>query len=84
KNEVGEKFPHTISARLGVAAMGTQNSTYGPTPTHRRSLEIAKEEFAVVKDDLEEIVETKIPEMLQKLNAAGAPWIEGMPVPEGK
>ncbi|MGM0572873.1 MAG: WD40/YVTN/BNR-like repeat-containing protein [Bacteroidota bacterium] len=82
KNEIGEKNPHTISRRLSVAASGTSNSAYGPTPTHRKSLEIAKEEFAVVKNELEDIVDNRMPLLLQNLYDAGAPWIEGMPIPE--
>lgn len=82
RNEIGEKNPHTISKRVSIASMGTMNSTYGPTQTHRRSLEIAKEEFKEVKSEMEELTENKIPAMLNKLYEAGAPWIEGMPVPE--
>jgi hypothetical protein len=36
----------SISNRLQIATMGTFRSTYGPTPTHLRSLEIAETEFA--------------------------------------
>ncbi len=82
RNEIGEKNPPTISQRVNIASMGTRNSTYGPTQTHRRSLEIAKEEFRKVKAELEGIINTGIPVMMKKLYEADAPWIEGMPVPE--
>ncbi len=82
KNEVGEKNLPTIRHRLRAASMGTANSTYGPTPTHRRSLEIAREEFKPLKTELENISEQEIPVLMKKLFEAGAPWLEGMPVPE--
>jgi hypothetical protein len=84
RDEVGEKNPPAIYQRLSIASTGTTYSTYGPTQTHRRVLEIAREEFAGVKEDLKKIVDTEIPAMLTRLYEAGAPWIEGMPIPEGK
>ncbi len=83
RNEVGEKNPPTIVDRVSIAQMGTSNSTYGPTQTHRRSLEIAKEEFPAFKEKLEKIANEKVPALLQKLYEAGAPWVEGMAVPGG-
>ena len=43
---VEDDGPTTVTRRVQVAQMGTAWSTYGPTPTHRRSLEIAEQEFA--------------------------------------
>lgn len=78
KNEVGEKTPHTIGRRMSAVWSGTSMSTYGPTPTHIRSLEIAKEEYEELQTELTPILEQEIPALLKKLEAAGAPWIEGM------
>jgi hypothetical protein len=44
---------------------GTMSSTYGPTPTHKRSLEIARSQFSDFKRALDNI-----------LNDAGAPLIK--------
>ncbi len=82
KNEVGEKNPPDIRTRVSLVALGTANSTYGPTQTHRESLDIAAEEFVVIKNELEQLQNREIPQMLQKLSDAGAPWIEGMPIPD--
>jgi hypothetical protein len=82
KNEIGEKNPPTIGDRVSLVAMGTANSTYGPTQTHRESLGIAKQEFAGVKNNFEQIATDEIPQLLTKLFEAGAPWIEGMPLPD--
>ena len=82
KAELGKLNTPTIHQRLRVASMGTQNSTYGPTPTHRESLKIAREQFAKFRVDLEKLVNEKMPELEMALRATGAPWIEGQPVPE--
>ncbi|MBY6204655.1 VPS10 domain-containing protein [Halomonas denitrificans] len=82
-NEVGELQPPTVGQRMFVAMMGTGRSTYGPTPTHRRSLEIAESEFAEVRAELERLVEERIPALERELEAAGAPWTTGASIPGG-
>ena len=81
KNEVGEKNPHTVRMRLSAATIGTARSTYGPTPNLKKTFDIAKEDFAVIKNGVEEVVNKEIPALLKTLNEAGAPWIKGMPIP---
>ena len=71
----------TIARRVQVAQMGTALSTYGPTPTHRRSLEIAEQELAKLRHQLNAILEQRLPVFEKKLEAAGAPWTPGRPVP---
>jgi len=63
KAEVGGLGPHTILNRLQVAGFGTAYSTYGPTTTQRRSFEIASEEYAGVRDRLNTLTTTRIPEL---------------------
>ncbi len=82
KGQVGEKTAPTVGSRLGVAAIGTAFSTYGPTATHRRSLEIAEQEFAGINDQLKTISEQRIPALERQLKALGAPWTPGSPLPE--
>jgi hypothetical protein len=43
-------------------------------------LEIAKEQFKGLKSDLEVIINEMIPAFEEKLVAAGAPWMSGMPL----
>jgi hypothetical protein len=83
KEEVGEKSPPSIAQRLYVAMSGTANSTYGPTPMLMRSMEIAKEEYSEVKLEIDDIRRVQIPALEILLINAGAPWIEGQPLPEG-
>jgi len=73
----------TIAQRMFVAMIGTGRSTYGPTPTHEMSLEIAEEQFSEVRTELNGLVEQRIPALEQALFDAGAPWSPGSPVPTG-
>jgi len=80
-DELRERFGHagpvSISRRLQVAGMGTRSSTYGPTPTHRRSYEIAQEQFSLLRDDLDRVLDVELPALEKRLDAAGVPWTPG-------
>ena len=80
KSEVGEKAPPTVGDRLFAVARGVGYSTYGPTETHLEILEIATTEMAVLHDELERH-QAALSELLRELIAAGAPWLEGEPLP---
>ncbi len=69
--------PVSIQRRLQVVFFGTNWSTYGPTPTHRRSLEIAAEDFAQLDEELRQIRDVEIPALREELDAAGVPWTPG-------
>jgi hypothetical protein len=81
RREVGEKIDPTIRHWLRVA-MGGLSGTYGPTPMQRQNLQYAQSEFALFKPKLEVIRSEKIPALEKVLMEAGAPWIEGQPIPE--
>jgi hypothetical protein len=49
---------------------------------HKRSLEIAGIQLANIKTEIEKIISEDIPKMEKALMEAGAPWIEGQPIPE--
>jgi len=80
---VNDPGPVPIEGRLFVAQIGTSNSTYGPTPTHRQSLEIAEKQFAQLKKDLDGIVKEELPALAAALQAAGVPWSPGREIPGG-
>jgi hypothetical protein len=75
--------PVSISRRLEVATMGTFRSTYGPTPTHSRALEIATGEFSELKLRLKQINDVELPVLRKQLDEAGVPWTPGRGVPAG-
>jgi cell division septum initiation protein DivIVA len=76
-----EGGPVPIARRLEVAVLGTFRSTYGPTPTHRRAVEIAEAEFAGVKERIGRINDRDLPDLRRELDAAGVPWTPGRGVP---
>jgi len=76
-----EEGPVSISQRLNVAVMGNFRSTYGPTPMHLRTVEIATAEFADVKARMERLTDSELPSLRRDLDAAGVPWTPGRGVP---
>jgi len=82
KRQVGVITKPTITKRRNVASSGTFRSTYGPTPTHRRSLGIAASEFLELKKELELLVNQQLPQIEKAMSDAGAPWIEGQEIPD--
>jgi hypothetical protein len=81
KNKVGEKNKMSVSDRLSAAMMGTKFSTYGPTQTHRRSLDIGKRQFDILLIDLNDLTNNIIPKFEDDLQKAGAPWVPGAKIP---
>ncbi len=79
--QLNEPQGPTIGQRMFVAMIGTGRSTYGPTPTHEMSLEIAEREFSEVRSELSDIVEGRIPAVERALQDAGAPWTPGSSIP---
>jgi photosystem II stability/assembly factor-like uncharacterized protein len=77
----GDEGPVSIKRRLEVAVMGTFRSTYGPTPTHERMVEIAESEFSGVKDRMQRLSDSDLPALRRELDAAGVPWTPGRGVP---
>ena len=82
KREVGEKYPPTVLNRISHASIGTSYATYGPTPAHQQSMDIAEREFSDLRSQLNQIIEQDIPQLEARMTAAGAPWIEGQIIPE--
>jgi hypothetical protein len=79
RNEPG--MPGILS-RLQAVVYGHWSTTSGPTNTHRRSYEIAAEEYQAILGDLKKLVEQDVAELGRKLEAAGAPWTPGRGIPE--
>ena len=79
---MGETTPHSILRRLRVIQSGNQFSTYGPTPTHSRSFEIARSEFSALRADLNHLISVDLAALEQQAEQAGVPWTPGRPLPE--
>ncbi|MHC4976702.1 MAG: flagellar hook assembly protein FlgD, partial [Planctomycetota bacterium] len=76
-----DQGPVTITARLGVVEEGTRDSLYGPTATHRESLDIARRQFEQLKAELDRLVQVELPALERRLDEAGVPWTPGRGVP---
>ncbi|MGB0525706.1 MAG: WD40/YVTN/BNR-like repeat-containing protein [Flammeovirgaceae bacterium] len=77
KNEIGEKVKTTIGSRLFALNRGISTSTYGPTPTHQKTVKIITDEWQSIYDKL-----TKLKAEAKEIGAlivkAGGPWVEGL------
>jgi photosystem II stability/assembly factor-like uncharacterized protein len=72
-----ELGPVPVSDRLMVAGRGARTNAYGPTPTHRRSLEIAESEFSKIHLQMQDLITVQFTALQQKLEQAGVPWTPG-------
>jgi len=81
RRTLGDPGPVSITRRLEVAATGNRASTYGPTPTHRLSLQIAVDEFSDVRASLDRLIRDELPALEERLDAAGVPWTPGRATP---
>ncbi len=80
--QLGEPRVPTVAGRLRVASMTDGRSDYGPTATHRRAFEIATREFLEIDAGLRTLIDVDLPALETRMEAAGAPWTPGRPLPE--
>ena len=80
KQEIGEKTKPTISERLFAVERGISHSTYGPTPTHQKSLGIVKEQLQEIQSQLKS-AQSEMAQLSKALMDNGAPWVEGEALP---
>ncbi|MEO0473973.1 MAG: glycosyl hydrolase, partial [Bacteroidota bacterium] len=83
KQQIGEKNNPTVQSRLGAVSTGVNNATYGPTPTHKATFEIAKAELGEIRSALQTITGDDMPKLEDALRKVGAPMIEGQALPVG-
>ncbi|MEN0005834.1 MAG: hypothetical protein AAF798_16920, partial [Bacteroidota bacterium] len=81
KGEIGERNAPNVRSRMSVARRGL-STTYGPTPLHKESMQIAQKELASLMPKVKAIASERIPRMEEQLSNMGAPWIEGQPLPK--
>ncbi|MEM7509589.1 MAG: glycosyl hydrolase [Bacteroidota bacterium] len=75
KSQVGQKNDPTINNRLGMVFNAVSNSTYGPTPSAKASLEMAQKEIRSMKSSLKALSD-KMAGLQADMEKAGAPAIE--------
>lgn len=81
KNEIGEKTGPTIGDRLFKVSLGISNSTYGPTETNKKTMEIIESQLSDIRSKVE-ASQKRILMLGDDLVKAGAPWVEGGVLPK--
>lgn len=76
KDEIGEKNNPTIRSRMIAVRENVSSSTYGPTPSCRKNMDIALKELNALNTSLQVITGEKIPQLEKELEAMGAPPIK--------
>lgn len=76
KNEIGERNSPNIGTRMFALWKGLSWSTYGPTETHQKSMQLAKDELTQLNETLSSI-NNEARTLAEQITAAGGPKIEG-------
>ncbi|MEQ8245183.1 glycosyl hydrolase [Fulvivirga sp.] len=76
KLAIGERTNPTIGDRLFALNKGITLSTYGPTETHKQTMEIIKTQLKDLNAKLK-ATSDKISALAKQIVDAGGPWIEG-------
>lgn len=77
KNQIGERTKPTIGGRLFSLNRGITTSTYGPTSTHKQTMELIKKQLNDLNDKLA-TGRSKAKSLAQQVKDAGGSWVEGM------
>jgi len=75
KIEIGEKTKPTIGDRMFAVYRGIERSTYGPTETHKQTMEIINSQVSALSSRLE-VLQQKLDNLYTSLRNAGSPYIE--------
>jgi photosystem II stability/assembly factor-like uncharacterized protein len=77
KNEIGERVRPTIGNRLFALNRGISMSTYGPTPTHEKTVRIITAEQKQLEEQLGKL-KAEAKAIAALIVKAGGPWVEGL------
>jgi hypothetical protein len=80
RGQLNEPSVPSIRSRIG-RVMEHWSTRQTPTATHRRNLEIAREDFSEFRRDLTNLIEDELAQLESDLEAAGAPWTPGRRIP---
>ena len=70
-----------IVGRVNGVVFGHWGTLHGPTQTHRQQYQIAAGAFGAVHAGLTQLIETDLPALEARLEAAGVPWTTGRSLP---
>jgi photosystem II stability/assembly factor-like uncharacterized protein len=81
RGQLREASVPSIGNRVGRVTGGHWDTRQMPTATQRRNLEIARDDFSVLRGELTAFIETDLTRLESDLEAAGAPWTPGRRIP---
>ncbi|UCD25857.1 MAG: glycosyl hydrolase [Gemmatimonadota bacterium] len=81
RSQLREASVPSIMNRVGRVT-GHWETRQMPTETHRRNLEIARNDFVTLREELTSFIETDLAQLEADLEAAGAPWTPGRRIPD--
>ncbi|MCR9202543.1 MAG: hypothetical protein NXI04_28210 [Planctomycetaceae bacterium] len=73
-----------ILSRISTVVRGHWSTDMAPTSSHKRSYEIAEQEFEAALELLKPIAQKDVPRLNRELEKAGARWTPGRPIPDWK
>jgi len=77
RSKYQEPEPPSIADRVASIVNGHWTTTQAPTNTHRRAYDVAAAQFEPVLSALAKLVETDLPALEKRAEAAGAAWTPG-------
>ena len=80
RGQLNESSAPSIRGRMGRVTRHW-NTRQTPTATHRRNLEIARDDFGDLSRELSALIENDLSRLESDLEAAGAPWTPGRRLP---
>ena len=85
KTQIGEKYNPTINFRMFKILLSIGTSTYGPTKTNQKAMDIIRHDLADMHEKLTAL-SIELDQLENQATKAGAPWIESEvlpPLPSG-
>jgi hypothetical protein len=77
KNQIGERNKPLLGERLFALSRGISTSTYGPTETHKQTMEIIESQMSEMEDQLSTLA-ARVKQAGSQVKAAGGSWVEGI------
>ncbi|UCC31983.1 MAG: hypothetical protein JSU86_06825, partial [Phycisphaerales bacterium] len=81
RSEASDPGPVSINRRLNVVRGSVGSTLHGPTAMHREAYSIAKRQVVGLKKELDQLVETELPDLERRLDESGVPWTPGRNIP---
>ena len=78
---MNERGVVSVQRRLYVAGWGDRTQAYGPTDMQRENFAIAQGDYLDIREALQKLFHTDLPELEQRLDDAGVPWTPGRSIP---